>query len=115
MELVRIALRAPSPPGEESLHLAHEEELYPARIPPHSDISDSDGKGGRSMRRYFTSGYPIAGWERKTLQLLQIDISGPSDNAYLQSFSLSIQCSGVLLNLPDISDRHFEIFWDILL
>ena len=90
MELVRIALRAPSPPGEESLHLAHEEELYPARIPPHSDISDSDGKGGRSMRRYFTSGYPIAGWERKTLQLLQINISGPSDNAYLQSFSLSI-------------------------
>ena len=115
MELIWIALHAPSPPGEESLHLAHGEELYSAAIPPHPDISHPDGKGGRSVRRHFTSGYPIAGWERRTLQLLQIDISGSSDNAYLQSFSLSIQCSGVLLNLPDISNRHFEIFWDILL
>ena len=115
MELIQISLHAPSPPGEESLHFAHGEELYPVGIPPHPDISHPDGKGGRSVRRHFTSGYPIAGWERRTLQLLQIDISGSSDNAYLQSFSLSIQCSGVLLNLPDISNRHFEIFWDILL
>ena len=74
----------------------------------HSDISHPDGKGGRSVRQHFTSGYPIAGWERRMLQLLWIYISGPFDNAYLQSFfSLSIQCSGVLLNLPDISDRYF--------
>ena len=47
---------------------------------------------------------------RKTLQLLRINISRPSDNACPQSFSLSIQCNGVLLKLPDISDRHPEIF-----
>ena len=98
-----------------SLHLAHGEKFYPAGIPPHPDISHPDGKGGHSVRRHLTFGYLTAGWERRTLQLLQIDISGPSDNAYLQSFSLSIQCSSVLLNLPDISDRYFEIFWDILL
>ena len=68
-----------------------------------------------SVRPHFTSGYLTAGWERRKLQLLRIYISGPSDNAYLQSFSLSIQCSGVLMKLPDIFDRHFEIFWDILL
>ena len=62
------------------------------------------------VRRHFTSGYLTAGWERRTLQLLRIDISGPSDNAYPQSFSLSIQCNDVLLKLPDISDRHLEIF-----
>ena len=38
MELVQIALRVPSHPGEESLHLAHGEEFYPVGIPPHSDI-----------------------------------------------------------------------------
>ena len=66
-----------------------------------------------SVRQHFTSGYLTAEWERRTLQLLRIDISRPSDNTYPQSFSLSIQCSGVLLKLPDISDRYFEIFWDI--
>ena len=83
MELIRIALHAPCHPGEGSLHLAHEEEFYPAGIPPHTDVSHPDGKGGCSVRRHFTSGYLIAGWERRTLQLLRIDISGPSDNAYL--------------------------------
>nr|CAN69786.1 hypothetical protein VITISV_032746 [Vitis vinifera] len=109
----------------------------PDSIAPPFRLGNSDGVGPDSLARSESSGrgvptpctrgrilfgwhstsfgYPIARWERRTLQLLQIDISGPSDNAYLQSFSLSIQCSGVLLNLPDISDRHFEIFWDILL
>nr|CAN79353.1 hypothetical protein VITISV_036175 [Vitis vinifera] len=71
--------------------------------------------GRNFVRRHFTSGYLTSGWERRTLQLFRIYISGPSDNAYLQSSSLSVQCSGVLLKLPDISDRHFEIFWDIFL
>ena len=62
------------------------------------------------MHRHFTSGYLTVGWERRMFQLLRIDISGPSDNAYPQSFSLSIQCSGVLLKLPDIFDLHLEIF-----
>ena len=83
MELIRIALRAPCHPGEESLHLAHGEEFYPAGIPSHSDIPQSDGRGGHTVRRHFTSGYLTAGWGRRTLQLLRIDISGPSDNTYL--------------------------------
>ena len=58
----------------------------------------------------FTSGYFIAGLKRKMLQLLRIHISGPSDNACPQNFSLNIQCNGVLLKLPAISDRHLEIF-----
>ena len=60
--------------------------------------------------QHFTSGYLTTEWERRTLQLLRIDISGLSDNAYHESFSLSIQCYGVLLKLSDISDRLFEIF-----
>ena len=63
-----------------------------------------------SVRRHFTSGYLTAGWERRTFQLLRSDISGSSDSAYLESFSLSIQCCGVLLKLPNIFDRHLEIF-----
>ena len=53
---------------------------------------------------------PDAGWERRTFQLLRSGMSGSSDNAYSESFSLSIQYRGVLLKLPDISDRLFEIF-----
>ena len=58
-----------------------------------------------SVRRHF-----IAEWERRTFQLLWSDLSGSSDSTYQESFSLSIQCHGVLLKLPDISDRHPEIF-----
>ena len=58
-----------------------------------------------SIRRHF-----IVGWERMTFQLLRSDLSGSSGSAYQESFSLSIQCHGVLLKLPDISDRHPEIF-----
>ena len=50
---------------------------------------------------------PDAGWERKTFQLLRSNISRSSDSAYPESFSLSIQCRGVLLKLPN---RYFEIF-----
>nr|CAN64081.1 hypothetical protein VITISV_017279 [Vitis vinifera] len=63
-----------------------------------------------SVRRHFTSGYLTVGWERRTFQLLRSDLSGSSNSAYQESFSLSIQCHGVLLKLPDISDRHPEIF-----
>ena len=58
-----------------------------------------------SVRRHFT-----AGWERRTFQLLRSDLFGSSDSAYQESFSLSIQCHGVFLKHPDISDRHPEIF-----
>ena len=50
------------------------------------------------------------GWERRAFQLPQSDMSGSFDSAYSESFSLSIQCHGVLLKLPDMCDRHFEIF-----
>nr|CAN80158.1 hypothetical protein VITISV_028149 [Vitis vinifera] len=47
-----------------------------------------------SVRRHFTSRYLIAGWERRTFQLPRSDMSGSSDNAYPESFSLNIQCRG---------------------
>ena len=81
------------------------EEFNPADIPPSPDISHSDGKGGRfnfpgqtcpdPLIKYFTSGYLTAGWERRTFQLPRSDMSGSSDSAYLESFSLSIQCNGI--------------------
>ena len=91
------------------------EEFYPIDFPPSADISYPEFRAPtfhiwNSVRRHFTSGYLTTEWERRTLQLLRIDISGPSDNAYHESFSLSIQCYGVLLKLSDISDRHPEIF-----
>ena len=74
-----------------------------------------------------------AEWERRAFQLSRSDISGSSDSAHPESFSailhsaavfswsfpicptdilryFSAQCRGVLLKLPDICDRHFEIF-----
>ena len=64
-----------------------------------------------SVRRHFTfSRYFTSGWERRTFQLPRSDMSGSSDSAYQESFSLSVQCRGVLLKLPNISDRHLEIF-----
>ena len=59
-----------------------------------------------SVRRHC-----IDGWEWRTFQLLRSDLSGSSDSAYQESFSLSVQCRGVLLKLPNISDRHLEIFY----
>ena len=56
------------------------------------------------------SGYLTIGWEKRTFQLFRSNISGSSDSAYPESFSFSIQCRGVLLKLPDIFDRHLEIF-----
>nr|CAN81466.1 hypothetical protein VITISV_021276 [Vitis vinifera] len=74
------------PPGE---------EFYPADVPPSPDISHPA---------------PNAGWERRAFQLPRSDMSGSSNSAYLESFSLNIQCRSVLLKLPDISDRLFKIF-----
>ena len=128
-------MRAPCHQGEGSLHLAHAnglpcyarhssfhpgKEFCPADIPPSPDISHPDGRGGRfnfpgqtcpdPLIGYFTSRYLTAGWERRTFQLTRSDMSGSSDSAYLESFSLSIQCRDVLLKLLDIFDRLFEIF-----
>ena len=111
MELRRIAMRAPCHHDEGSLHLAH------ADGPP-CDARHSSFHPGEEIlsgQSSTSSGYLIAGWERRTFrpptfQLLRSDISGSSNNAYPESFSLSIQYRGVLLKLHDISDRLFEIF-----
>nr|CAN71747.1 hypothetical protein VITISV_004372 [Vitis vinifera] len=79
------------PPSPDILH----PEFCPTNVPPYPDISHPA---------------PDAGWERRTFQLPRLDMSGSYDSAYPESFSLSIQCRGVLLKLPDMCDRHFEIF-----
>ena len=117
MEMIWIASHTPCHSGEGSLHLAHADGLpcVAQLSPPGEEFRAPTFHIQNSVRRHFTSGYLTAGWERRTFQLLRSDLSGPSDSAYQESFSLSIQCHGVLLKLPDISDRHFEIFWDVLL
>ena len=87
MELIWIALRAPFHLGAGSLHLAHGEKFYPAGIPPHPDISYPDGKGGRSVRQHFTSGYLISEWEKRAFQLPRLGISESIDSAYLERFA----------------------------
>ena len=97
MELIRIALRAPCHPGEGSLHLTH------ANGSPCDIAHSTQGEEFRpptfhirnSVRRHFTSGYLTAGWERRTFQLPPTYMSGSSGSAYLESFSLSRQRSGI--------------------
>ena len=112
MELIRIALCTLCHPGEGSLHLAHADGPPCAAklIPAGEEFRPPTFHIRNSVRRHFTSGYLTAGWERRTFQLLRSDISGSSNSAYQESFSLSIQCHGVLMKLLDISDRHPEIF-----
>ena len=78
------------PPSQDISHPG----FCPADVPPSPDIS-----------------YPApdAEWERRAFQLPRSDISGSSDSTYPESFSPSIQCRGVLLKLPDVSNRHLEI------
>ena len=85
MELIRISMRTPCHPGEGSLHLAHTDG-------PPCDIAQST-RGRIQSDRHFTSGHLTAGWERKTFQLLQSDISRSSDSTYPES----------------IRDRHFSL------
>ena len=103
MELIWIAMRTPCHPGEGSLHLAHVDG-------PPCDISHPEFRLPTFHIRNFVRRHFTAGWERRTFQLLQSDISGSSDRAYQESFSLSMQYCCVLLKLPNISDRHLEIF-----
>ena len=115
-EGVRIRERATCPLGESGWSCS-------AAIPPGCIIS------GIWLRRHSTRMSHIrnsspstfhpdishsaldAGWERRAFQLPRSDISGSSDSAYPGSFAaIFAQCRGVLLKLPDICDRHFEIF-----
>nr|CAN66940.1 hypothetical protein VITISV_010067 [Vitis vinifera] len=99
MELLRIATRG----------IAHSTRV--GILSGHlSTFSGYLTSGILSGRHSTLSGYLTSGWKRRTFQLPQSDMSGSSDSAYPESFSLSIQCRGVLLKLPDIFDRIFEIF-----
>nr|CAN82342.1 hypothetical protein VITISV_029024 [Vitis vinifera] len=114
MKLIRIAWRRGTfshlefrPP---TFHIRNSVRRHFTSRIPSVDISHPEFRPPtfhirNSIRRHFT-----AGWERRTFQLLRSDLSGSSDSAYQESFSLNIQCHGVLLKLPNISDRHLEIF-----
>ncbi|RVX11672.1 hypothetical protein CK203_015778 [Vitis vinifera] len=97
MELIRIALRAPS---------HQEKEFCPVDIPPSPDISHPDGIGGRfnfsdqtcpnPLIGYFTSGYLTVGWERRTFQLPRQSNSEEfsSKDERLGSSSLGVKKAG---------------------
>ena len=106
------------PPGEEfcptevtpSLNILHP-EFYRVEVPPSPDILDPKFcPVDIPLSPDISHSVPDVGWERRTFQLPQSDMSGLSDSVYPEIFSLSIQCRGVLLKLPDMCDRHFEIF-----
>nr|CAN76408.1 hypothetical protein VITISV_016042 [Vitis vinifera] len=99
-------MRAPSHQGEGSLLLAH------ADGPPCDARNNSFHPGRNSIQptfhllrifhirnsvcqRFTFSEYLTSGWERRTFQLPRSDMSRSSDSAYLESFSLSIQCNGI--------------------
>ena len=98
MELIRIALCAPCHLGEGSLHLAHADgPLCAAQLsPPGGEFRAPTFHIRNSVHRHFTSGYLIAGWERRTFQLLQSDLSGSSDSTYqgvfLSVYSATVFC-----------------------
>ena len=98
----------------------------------HPDVSHSESSPP-TFHSNILHPAPDAGWERRAFQLPRSDISGSSDSAYPESFAAILhsaavfswsfpicptdilryfyaQCRGVLLKLPDICDRHFEIF-----
>ena len=116
MELCRIAMRAPCQQGEGSLHLVHADgppcdaRISHSRNSVRSNMSGSsdrifhirrltsDGRGGRFNFPGQTCLDPliVLTWRAST-----------ADNSDYPDFA---QCRGVLLKLPDISDRHFGIF-----
>ena len=59
----------------------------------------------------------ISGWERRRFHFLDQPCPNPPWRLpqSLQAEGRMLHSCSVLLKLPDICDRHFEIFWDILL
>ena len=74
--------------------------LHPAPHPPPNDIRNSG-----------------SGWERKRFNFLDQPCPDPPWHlpGSLQTEGRMLHSCSVLMKLPDICDRHFEIFWDILL
>ena len=59
----------------------------------------------------------ISGWEKRRFNFLDQPCLDPPWRlpGSLQAEGRMLHSCSVLLKLPDICDRHFEIFWDILL
>ena len=124
MELLRIAMRGIAHSTRGRIQSGRHSTFsgYFTFWIPSADISHPDGRGGRfnfpvqtcldPLIGYFTSGYLTTGWERRTFQLPRSDMSRSSNSTYPESFSLSIQCSGIS---PEASWYFWPTFWDILL
>ena len=113
-----------------STRMSHIRNSAPPTFHPnvsHQEIFFADIPSGyftsgvwRRMAGYFTPGlmpdgrifrtWLDAGWERRAFQLPWLDISGSSNSIPGEFRSHFAQCCGVLLKLPDMCDRHFEIF-----
>ena len=67
-----------------------------------------DGRGGRFNFSRYTYPDPLIVFTRRVLAA----ILHSADSAHPESFAAHFaQCHGVLLKLPDMCDRHFEIFF----
>ena len=85
--------------------------FHPAAATFHPDVSHPEIYCRRHYIRMSYIRNSGAGWERKAFQLLRIYIFESSNSAHPESFAANFaQCRGVLLKLPDICDRHLEIF-----
>ncbi|RVW84761.1 Retrovirus-related Pol polyprotein from transposon 17.6 [Vitis vinifera] len=112
MELIRIAMHTPCHPGEgvptpctcRRSPLCSIAQSTRGRIPC-ADISHPEF---HAPTFYIRISHNRMG--KEDVSTSPLDISGSFNSAYSESFSLSIQCYGVLLKLPDISDQHLEIF-----
>nr|CAN81432.1 hypothetical protein VITISV_010697 [Vitis vinifera] len=97
------------PPSPNILH----PEFYPAKVPPSPDILHPKFcPADIPLSPDISHLAPNARWERRTFQLPRSDMSGSSDSAYPENFSLSIQCRGVLLRLPDIQTNSEDFSSD---
>ena len=125
MELLRIAMCAPCHQGEGSLHHAHADG-HSCDVPSSVDIPHPEFcPGDVPLSPDISHPTPDTGWERKAFQPPWLDISGSSDNAYLESFAAILHSAAVFswsfpICATDIlryfaldiwcPDRHFEKF-----
>ena len=102
MELIRIALRAPSHQEDRSLHLAYADsppcdaQISPSQNSIRSYISGSSDNAypesihGRHSTFFFSEYFTSGTWRRmgeEAFQLPRSDISGSSYSAHLESFA----------------------------
>ena len=116
MEFFRIAMRAPCHQGEGSLHLVHADgPPCNARI-SHSRNSVQSYMSRSSDRIFHIRCLTPDGRARRfnfpgqTYPNLLIALTRRASAADISDYPDFVQCRGVLLKLPDMCDRHFEIF-----